>query len=53
MKQQTEAEENRIRELKEKCAAKGLDFDTENQKYLDKMAAKKAKKEARKAKKNK
>ena len=42
------AEENRIKDLKEKCAKKGLDFDKENQKYLDnlaKKAAKKAKKE--------
>ena len=42
------AEENRIKDLKEKCAKKGLDFDKENQKYLDKLAkkaAKKAKKE--------
>lgn len=32
------AEENRIAELKEKCKKKGLDFETENQKYLDKQA---------------
>ena len=37
------AEEARISDLKEKCAKRGLDFDTENQKYLEKMA-KKAKK---------
>lgn len=46
-----ELEESRITELKEKCAKQGLDFDTENQKYLDKVAAKKAKEEAKKAKK--
>ena len=51
-KQAAEAEENRIRELKEKCARKGLDFGKENQKVLDKRAAKQAKKEARKAKKD-
>ncbi len=39
-----EAEENRIADLKEKCAKKGLDFDTENRKYLAKKAAKEAKK---------
>ena len=36
-------EENRIKDLKEKCAKKGLDFDKENQKYLDKVAKKQAK----------
>ncbi len=50
-KQQIEAEQNRIKELKEKCEKKGLDFDTENQKYLEKKAAKDAKKAAKKAKK--
>ena len=45
-----ELEENRIADLKAKCAKKGLDFDTENQKYLDKIAKKNAKK-AQKAKK--
>ena len=52
-KQQAEAEENRVRELKEYCQKKGLDFDAENQKYLDKQAKKAAKKAARKAKANK
>lgn len=47
------AEENRIAELKEYCAKKGLDFDTENQKHLDKVAKKAAKKTAKKAKKAK
>ena len=37
------AEEIRIKELKETCEKKGLDFDTENQKVLDKRAAKAAK----------
>ncbi len=50
-KQQAEAEENRIKELKETCQKKGLDFETENRKYLEKKAKKDAKKAARKAKK--
>lgn len=33
-----EAEANRIRDLKERCAKKGLDFETENRKYLEKQA---------------
>lgn len=37
-------EENRIADLKAKCAKKGLDFDTENAKYLAKQAKKAAKK---------
>ena len=37
------AEEIRVKELKEKCAKKGLDFETENKKYLDALAAKQAK----------
>ncbi|MCM1284543.1 MAG: MFS transporter [Acetobacter sp.] len=40
-------EENRIHDLKEKCKKKGLDFDTENQKYLDKQKAKAEKKAAK------
>ena len=36
-------EENRIADLKEYCARKGLDFDTENAKYLAKQEKKKAK----------
>ncbi len=47
-KQKLEAEENRIRELKERCSKKGLDFEKENQKYLDKAAKKAARKAARK-----
>ena len=34
-------EENRIADLKAKCARKGLDFDAENAKYLAKQAKKK------------
>ena len=34
-------EENRIADLKAKCAKKGLNFDTENAKYLAKQAKKK------------
>ena len=41
-------EENRIHDLKEHCEKKGLDFETENRKYLEK-AAEKAAKEAEKA----
>ena len=48
-----ELEESRIAELKEKCQKKGLDFETENRKYLDAQAAKKAKLEAKLAKKKK
>ena len=35
------AEENRIADLKERCAKKGLDFDTENAKYLARQNKKK------------
>lgn len=59
-----EHEENRIADLKELCAKKGLDFETENNKYLaaeaekerkreEKEAIKKAKQEAKAAKKKK
>lgn len=44
------AEEGRIADLKEKCARKGLDFDTENQKYLARQQAKAARKAKKKAK---
>lgn len=37
------AEENRIRELKERCAKKGLSFDEEEAKYQAKLVAKKKK----------
>ncbi len=40
-------EENRIHDLRERCAKRGLDFDTENAKYLAKQA-KRAEKEAAK-----
>lgn len=46
--QKAEAEAIRVKELREQCAKRGLDFDTENQKYLSKQAAKQAKKAARK-----
>ena len=38
------AEEARIADLKTKCEKRGLDFDTENRKYLDKKAKKANKK---------
>ncbi|MBQ6035887.1 MAG: MFS transporter [Lachnospiraceae bacterium] len=46
------AEENRIKELKERCAKKGLNFDEEEAKYQAKLAEKKAKEAAKAAKKN-
>ena len=52
-KAEIEREENRVRDLKERCAKKGLDFETENAQYLEKAAAKKAKAEAKAAKKRK
>lgn len=36
-----EAEENRIQDLKEKCARRGLDFEEENRRYLARRAKKK------------
>ena len=51
--QKAEAEEARIADLKAKCEKKGLDFEKENQKYLDKMAKKEAKAAARAAKNSK
>ena len=59
-----ESEANRIADLKELCARKGLDFDTENAKYLtaqeekrrkqeEKQAAKRAKAEAKAARRKK
>lgn len=47
------AEEKRIEELKEKCAKKGLKFEEEEAKYQAKLAAAKAKEEAKRAKKKK
>ncbi|MDE6168163.1 MAG: hypothetical protein K2G28_06865, partial [Acetatifactor sp.] len=38
-----EAEENRIRDLKERCAGKGLDFEIENEKYLARKVEKERK----------
>lgn len=49
--QDRKAEAKRIEELKAKCAKKGLDFDTEERKYQEALAAKKAKEEAKAAKK--
>lgn len=43
-------EENRIRELKEKCARGGLDFDTEEAKYQEKLKVKREKEAAKQAK---
>ncbi len=45
-----ELEQQRIADLKEMCAKKGLDFNTENEKYLAKVAQKQAKKAAKKKK---
>ena len=52
-----EHEQNRIHDLREYCAKKGLDFEIENKKYLEKEAEKQrraaekaAKKAAKKAK---
>ncbi|MDO5143958.1 MAG: MFS transporter [bacterium] len=45
------AEEKRIEELKAKCAKKGLNFADEEAKYQAKLAAQKAKDEAKKGKK--
>jgi GPH family glycoside/pentoside/hexuronide:cation symporter len=56
-KLEKEHEENRIADLKERCAKRGLDFEAENAKYLEKKAEqerkaaeKAAKKAAKKAK---
>ncbi|MCR5825999.1 MAG: MFS transporter [Oscillospiraceae bacterium] len=45
-----QTEETRVKELREKCAKQGLDFEAENEKYLAKVRAKKAKAEAKAAK---
>lgn len=47
------AEAKRIEELKAKCAKKGLNFDEEEAKYQTKLAANKAKAEAKAAKRKK
>jgi GPH family glycoside/pentoside/hexuronide:cation symporter len=49
--QKAETEANRIADLKARCEKQGLDFEAENQKYLDKLAAKQAKAEAKAARK--
>jgi GPH family glycoside/pentoside/hexuronide:cation symporter len=48
-----EMEAARVAELKEKCEKQGLDFEKENRKYLDMIAAKRAKAEAKAAKRKK
>lgn len=53
VEQERIAEETRVQELKAYCTKKGLDFDTENQKVLDKRAARQVKADARAAKKAK
>ena len=54
IQQETEYEASRIKDLKAKCEKKGLNFEEENIKYLEKKAAKEAKlkekEEAKKAK---
>lgn len=47
--QEAQAEAVRVKELKEKCAKRGLDFETENKKVLDKRAARAAKQAAKAA----
>ena len=47
------AEEARIRELKERCAKKGLNYEEEEAKYQAKLAQQKAREEAKAAKKSK
>ena len=48
-----EREANRVQDLKDRCARKGLDFETENRKYLEKEAKKQAKKQSKQEKKKK
>lgn len=43
-KEDAEREKNRIADLRARCEKKGLDFDEENRKYLEKAARKEAKK---------
>ena len=52
-KLEAEHEANRIADLRERCEKRGLDFETENAKYLAKQAEKKAKAEAKAARKAK
>ncbi len=49
--QKAETEAARIADLKARCEKQGLDFESENKKYLAKVAAKEAKKAAKEAKK--
>ena len=42
-----ETEENRIQDLKERCLRKGLDFEKENERYLQKAAKKRNNKKKR------
>lgn len=49
--QEKELEENRIADLKAKCAKKGLDFEVEYNKYLQKKAEKQRKADAKRRKK--
>lgn len=53
LQSEIETEENRIAELREKCAKKGLNFDEEEAKYQKKLAEKKAKEAAKAARKRK
>ena len=48
-----EREANRVQDLKDRCARKGLDFETENRKHLEKEAKKQAKKQSKQEKKKK
>lgn len=48
--QKAEAEAARVADLKALCEKKGLDFEAENKKYLDKVAAKEARRAAKEAK---
>lgn len=45
------AEENRVRDLKEKCLRKGLNYEEEEKKYQQKLAEKKRREEEKRAKK--
>ena len=50
VEQKAEAERNRVAELKARCEKKGLDFEAENKKYLDKLARRHARKRRHKTK---
>ena len=49
---EAEAEENRIHDLRERCERRGLDFDAENAKHLERKARRDAKAAAKAARKN-